>query len=268
MRRALIPALIALASATPATSSTLDTTTFFTQLTPLNDSGVSGRVEFAVDRAANTLTANVRASGLTPNTPHPQHIHGRFEESSCEIDAGSGSPIAGLCLRGPETRDSVVPSLAGNDIDGDGFLETVEGAPSYGPILLNLADASQPRSALPGSFPTSDAAGNLMFTETYDLDTTDLLFDPANGIEHDPADLFALSDRVYVIHGVTVNADDAGVPNDRFEVQGPTDGPEFIAMLPAAAGDIAPVPVPAALPLLGAGVAALGLMRRRRTPRA
>ena len=268
MRRTLILALIALAAAAPATSSPLDATRFFTQLTPLNDSGVSGRVEFAVDRAANTLTANVRASGLTPNTLHPQHIHGRFVEGNCEIDAASASPIAGLCLRGPETRDSVVPSLAGNDIDGDGFLETVEGAPSYGPILLNLADASQPRSALPGSFPTSDAAGDVVFTETYDLSTTDLLFDPANGIEHDSADLFPLSDRVYVIHGVTVNADDAGVPNDRFEVQGPTDGPEFIAMLPAAAGEIAPVPVPAAGVLLMGALGGLGLMRSRRASRA
>lgn len=117
----------------------------------------------------------------------------------------------------------------------------------------------------------SDAEGNLLLSETYDLDMTDLLFDPLNGIEHELSDLFPLTNRVFVIHGVTVNNDNPAVANDMFEVQGPTDGFEYVTLLPGAAGEItmdmpAPIPLPAAGWMLLAafgGLGGLSRMRRR-----
>lgn len=267
--------IVALSSVMPFAASAA-TTSYTGNLIPLNNSGISGTVNFTVDTSVNTLTANVNARGLSPNTLHPQHIHGSFAQAGCTQSAPSSSPIAGACLDGDTAAESVVPSIEEDDIDGDGFLETVEGAPAYGPIILNLADPNQPRGALPGSFPMSDAEGNVDFTATYDLSATDLLFDSLNEIEHEPGDLFPLDSRVYVIHGVTVTNTDPAVPGDMFEVQGPT-GPmgdgisEFVTLLPGAATELrlvqeqpAPIPLPAAAWSLIAGLGGIGALRLRR----
>lgn len=241
--------------------------TYRANLIPLNNSGVSGSAMFVADTTANTLAVTVNASGLYPNSIHPQHIHGLFEDSGCTDVAPAGSPIAGLCLDGTTARDSKVPTLA-NDIDKDGFLETVEGTPAYGPIDLNLADPALGLAGLPGSFPMSDAAGNLSFSATYDLNTTDLLFDPLNGIAHEPSDLFPLDKREYVIHGVFVNNTNPAVPGDMFEVQGPTNA--YVTLLPAAAGELqlVAVPEPGTLGLLGAALAGFVGLGWRRRPKA
>ena len=265
---------VALTSVLPVAASAA-TMNYAGDLIALNSSGISGTVNFTLDTSANTLTANVMARGLTPNTLHPQHIHGRFAQAGCTQNAPASSPIAGACLDGTMAMESNIPSLPENDIDGDGFLETVEGAPAYGPIILSLGDPDQPRGALPGSFPMSDAAGNVDFTETYDLIATDLLFDSLNGIVHEPGDLFPLDRRVYVIHGITVANANPAVMGDMFEVQGPTgpdgDGSsEFITLLPGAATELrlveqpAPVPLPAAAWSLIAGLGGLGALRLRR----
>jgi hypothetical protein len=261
-------ALVAVLSTVPFAAGAA-TMNFTAVLQELNDTGVSGTANFSFDDMANTLTTNVNVSGLAPNTLHPQHIHGSFQLAGCTAFAPSSSPIAGTCLNGDTAAESGIPTLAANDIDGDGFLETVEGAPAYGPIILNLADASAGRGGLPGSFPMSDGDGNLSFSETYNLATTDLLFDPLNGIEHEAGDLFPLFKRVYVIHGVFVNNDQPAVENDMFEVQGPINA--FVTLLPAAAGEItmspSPIPLPAAGWLLVAALGGLGgLSRMRRRP--
>lgn len=41
---------------------------------PLNDSGVRGQAVLFLE--GNELTVRVIATGLEPNMPHPQHIHG------------------------------------------------------------------------------------------------------------------------------------------------------------------------------------------------
>ena len=255
-------AAAALLAALPASAAT---TTFRADLSPLNDTSVTGFASFVYDDVAQTLMVTVNASGLEPGTVHPQHIHGSFAQQGCDITAPADSPIAGLCLDGNMTADSTIPTVAENDIDGDGFLETVEGAPAYGPIILALGNADAGLDGLPGSFPMSDADGNVNFTETYDLGSTSLLFDTLNEIGHDASDLFPLTDRVFVIHGVDVNNNMAAVDGDLFEIQGPTD--EYIALLPAAAGEIQlveEVPAPAALGLLGLGLAGLYGARRRK----
>ena len=132
--------------------------------------------------------------------------------------------------------------MATNDIDKDGFLEVIEATPATGPEIMQLADPALGLAGLPKSFPKSDAAGNLSFSATYDLNTTDLLFDVDNNIKHEPGDLLPLDKRVYEIHGLFVNNDNPPVPNDLPEILGPTHA--YVMELPAAAGELRLVSVP------------------------
>lgn len=241
--------------------------TYQADLTALNNSGVSGTATFEYDNSTQMLRVIVNASGLTPNEVHAQHIHGRFaNDATCTDFAPASSPVAGACIDSDTPIDSTIPTIAANDIDGDGFLETQEGAPAYGPINLSLADASAGRAGLPGSFPMADAAGNLTFDQTYDLMSTSLLFDPLFMVEHEASDLFPLDSRVFVIHGVFVDNDNPAVPGDILEIQGPVE--DYIGLLPAAAGElvlISSVPEPGALGLVGLGLLGLALHRRKRS---
>lgn len=185
------------------------------ELSPLNDSGVSGTASLTLDN--DLLTVSIDASGLEADQIHPQHIHGRFDDD--------GNPI-----------DSVFPTAA-DDTDGDGFIEVAEGAASYGPIIIPLT--SPPGGAVE-NFPTATPDGTVSFTQTYDL-TSDTTF--AEGF--DSEDLLPLDLREIVIHGLTV-ADGVG-DGTPGEVDG-TDG--YKDVLPVAAGEIVEVvePTPPAPP--------------------
>lgn len=259
IRKVILLASAAALSAAPVAATAAHLSYFTAPLTELNNSGVTGNAFFTYNSNANTLHARVRAFGLVPNTLHPQHVHGSFApDASCTDFAPPSSPIAGACLDGSTAIESNIPTIPENDIDGDGFLETVEGAPAYGPIILSLGDPDAGRDALPGSFPMSDENGELFFEATYDLATTDLLFDTIDGIVHEPEDLFPLIERVFVIHGMFVD----GPGCCMFEVTEDTMN-EYVVLLPAAAGELQ-VPAPAALALFGMGAIGLGLARRRR----
>ncbi|AFL82605.1 hypothetical protein Aeqsu_3172 [Aequorivita sublithincola DSM 14238] len=101
-------------------------------LNQLNNSGASGMVNIIVDN--NKMTVSVTATGMVPNQPHPQHIHGK--------DDGSNATCP--------------PTSA--DTDGDGIITIPEGAPFYGAVLLPLED-----------FPMADANGNVNYTKTFTL---------------------------------------------------------------------------------------------------
>ena len=81
-------------------------------LTELNGSGASGTA-VAVVRGETIRAIGIRAKGLTPDAPHAQHIHyGEQAQNEC--------PTLDL------------------DSNGDGRLNTVEGVPAYGPVVVSL----------------------------------------------------------------------------------------------------------------------------------
>lgn len=212
--------------------------TFSVTLTPLNNSGVSGTATFELNDAGDMLIAAVAATGLAPNQVHPQHIHG-FDDPA---------------------MNSVIPpaSAAG----ADGILTVPEGAPFYGKVRLPLVTGES------SGFPMSDASGNLSYTHIFDNANAAAASTGPGGVAGlgstlaapiiSISDLFPLENREFVIHGVTV------------------DG-QYMATLPAAAGELVLVDgtggTPAVVPLPGAGVAGLatlgltggvGYVRRRR----
>lgn len=138
----------------------------------LNGSGVEGTV--SVKALPNGKTqVKVVASGLAPNLPHAQHLHGTTDGSLTQCP----TPAA--------------------DVDGDGLITVAEGGPFYGGILASLTvsgDTGASSALAVDRFPVSDASGNLEYVRTFDV----------------PADVFdALGAVQYVVHGVDLDGSGA-----------------------------------------------------------
>jgi hypothetical protein len=230
--------------------------TFGVNFAPLNDSGVTGGGTLTYDDTAQTLTVDVAFSGLDEG-PHPFHIHGNFAEG-----------VAPEGMRTP--TDSVTPTIAADQAgDNDGFIETMEGVPAYGDILLSLL--TEPGN--PDALLTSGADGTATYNVTFDLtDSSIFLPSPATEQTYEPADLFPLVLRELVIHGAIVPANAGG---GDFEVNGENCEGDvsacYVALLPVASGEIfaidsAEIPIPGAAILFG-GVAFAGSAYRRMNPR-
>ncbi len=154
-------------------------------LTQLNDSGASGTATATVHNK-KIKHIEVTAMGLTPDAPHAQHIH-------------YGDQALNEC-----------PTLA-QDANNDGRLNTVEGVPAYGPIVVSLTTTGDttPASALAvDRFPVAKdgmfhySRSNIKFT---DVDGTG--YAGGGGTTQQIADSVRDGEGVVVIHGLDYNGD-------------------------------------------------------------
>lgn len=198
---------------------------FGVDFAPLNGEPIDASARLTYD-GSSMLRVQIQGSGFADGA-HPAHIHG-FTDADGYMPARA--PVAPL----------FDPDVDG---DGDGFTELLEGAPFYGGILLTLEGFA------------SDAAGNVDYDRTFDISGTGIV-----------SDLYGIADREIVLHGLFTDFEredniadglGGGVNASNFV------GRNYNAVLPAAVGEIAPVPVPAAGLLLLGGIGALAGLRRR-----
>ena len=196
-------------------------------LTQLNDSNVTGFAELDMKAKSNQANPNIkiklRATGTTPGQTHPVHIHGK------------NNPEVALC----PTTDA--------DTNKDGFISVIEGAPSYGPIKVNLTSPQTPFGPSPSpllftpfagtadnnNFPKADGAGNIALNQNY-------VFDTSEAAQAALASITPLEDQHIVVHGGMAPA---SVDADAFAALGTpiTGSPEAIVydvLLPVACGEI------------------------------
>jgi len=172
-------------------------------LSELNDSGASGSAT-AVVKNQKIESISVQADGLTPDAPHAQHIH-----------------------FGADARHEC-PSLFPDDANGDGVLNTVEGTPAYGPIVVSLTTTGDttPASSLAVDRSPVSADGSFSYFRT-NIEFTDVA---GGGTAKQIADGVREGEGVVVVHGIDYNGN--GVYD--FEGRGAS---ELDPSLPAEATD-------------------------------
>ena len=187
------------------------TVTLQAELTELNNSGASGSATVVV-RNQKIRQIDVWAQGLTPDAPHAQHIH-------------YGEQAMNEC-----------PSLF-QDENGDGRVNTVEGIPSYGPVVvsLNTTGDTSPASFLDVSrFPVAwdgsyhYSRDNIEFT---DVAGTGYPGATGTGTAKQIADAIRAGEGVLVIHGVDYDG------NGVYNFSDPEGASELDPSLPAEATD-------------------------------
>ena len=141
-------------------------------LTPVALNGVAGSGTAMVKVSGTTLTVTMAASGLLADAPHAAHIH-------FGADARHECPAAT------------------DDTNKDGTLNTTEGAPAYGPIVVSLTktgDTSPTSGLAVDRFDT--APGGKIAYERGDITVTP-----------EVAQAIMAGKSVVVIHGVDHNKD-------------------------------------------------------------
>ena len=217
----------------------------------------------APDADTRTLRVQIAADGLEDLTDiggiHVAHIHGQFEGNADNplLEQGDGSFFDG---DGGIAANSILPTLESSDVDGDGFINFLEGRPSYGPVVLNLT-SEQIEAAPDGTPPLSyflELAGegeinpaelfpsgtefNLDTTYTFDLNDPDELRQYNN--------LTPLNDREIVLHGLTIPQETSDAIDEAAMGTAPTgialdNGEAFRITAPVAAGTIEALPAEA-----------------------
>jgi hypothetical protein len=220
-------------------------------LVELNNSGVSGTVFLTFDRSGEngmrSLLVEAAIKGLKPGA-HAAHIHG----FSGDDRKASIAPTDDIFMPDVESVDT--GGIAGASSDGDGFTELSEGAPFYGGILQTLTGLE------------ADGGGRAFYDQAFEI---------AEGGELDD-DLFSLDNREVVVHGMDtffqpINAVeglggdiDGSTPADRnFNALLPVATAKFESYTPEMEAP-SPVPLPAAVWMLLAGVGGLGAIGRFR----
>jgi len=287
----------AVAIATLAPTNANAATLFKADIVPLNQafgSTASGSAQITLDQPSETLRTlrvQIDVSGLQDLSSfggiHVAHIHGQFSGNASRplFDQGNGPFFTGA---GGGAVESVLPTLA-DDIDGDGFLNFIEGRPAYGPVVLNLTrdQLPAPPSGVPplsqflelASTGTIDPAALFPAGTTFSLDTT-YQFDLTDADQaRQFNNLTNLDQREIVIHGLTVPASISDPIDDLVTANGSGaplgipvgDGQVFRITAPVAAGNLqvvedeaTSVPEPLAMSLIGGVVLALGLKTTQR----
>lgn len=180
-------------------------------LSELNGSGASGTAT-AVVKNQKIEHIEVHAEGLTPDAPHAQHIH-------------YGNDALNEC-----------PTLA-QDANRDGRINTVEGIPAYGPVVvsLNTTGDTTPASFLDvARFPVS-RDGILSYSRD-NIEFTDVAgtgYPGAGGLgtAKQIADSIRDGEGVLVIHGLDYDG------NGTYNFSDPEGGSELNGDLPAEATD-------------------------------
>jgi hypothetical protein len=159
------------------------TVTLTAELTPLNDSGAYGTAT-AVIRKQNIRSIKVQAHGVSPDAPHAQHIH-----------------------YGDDARNEC-PTLF-DDVDGDELINTVEGVPAYGPVVVSLTTEgdTSPESVLAvARYPVSSNGAYSYFRKNIKFtDVAGTGYTGGNGTAKQIADSVRAGEGVVVIHGVDYN---------------------------------------------------------------
>ena len=246
--------VLAMSAALPVSAATLDYTVDFTAL---NDPDANARAFLSLDTATQMLDVAINGSGFVPGVPHIAHIHG-FTDTPVvgsrvpSFDPNVADPASTTVNNTPDSGEATIN-------DGDGTVELLEALSSYGPIRYTFGDMANDADELIPGFGgiAADADGNIDFMQSgIDLTGTGIL---DNG--------YTLADREIVIHGIQTT----DAPIDFFGVgtgggvdpSRQVDGYYNVA-LPAVAGEIAPVPLPAAAWLLIGSIGGLGALRARR----
>ncbi|MFD6949506.1 hypothetical protein A6A08_05215 [Nocardiopsis sp. TSRI0078] len=122
-----------------------DTTVLHAQIQPLNEHGAGGTS--TVELRGTRVTVQVHATGLAPGLPHAQHLH-----------------IGG---------ENTCPPGTDSDENGDGFVSTIEGMPSYGPEAVSLTTeggtGAEHKLAL-DRMAVADEDGKLAYQRTFEVD--------------------------------------------------------------------------------------------------
>lgn len=105
----------------------------------LNASAADGVVDIRLDEVENDFEVSVEVGGLDPNIVHVQHMH----------------------------ADATCPTSA-DDANGDGFVDVIEGLPSYGGILLPLDSDLTDQAA--GTSPSADNTGLVDYNQAAAFD--------------------------------------------------------------------------------------------------
>lgn len=137
-----------------------------------NNEDVSGTIRITA-LPNNKVNVKVRLSGLSPNLPHAQHLHGDFAgDNSC-----------------PTVDDA-------DEVLDDGLILSDEAVDDYGAIRVSLTVTgdTSPTSALAlGRFPVADENGNLKYNRTFTVSDEQVLENL--GVLH------------YVVHGIDIDND-------------------------------------------------------------
>ncbi|GAA4604009.1 hypothetical protein BJY16_004827 [Actinoplanes octamycinicus] len=176
--RHLTLAVTVLLLATPAAAAA--DTAVQVRLLPLNGSGATGTATLTA-LPTGDLKVSIRSTGLVPRAAHAQHLHGS---------------TTGMDFHCPDRSA---------DRDGDGYVTTEEGMPSYGDIFLSLTtrgDTSRASGLAVDRMPAADAHGRLAYDRV--IPAADL---PPGTLDH-------LRDLHIVEHGVDANR------NARYDLDG------------------------------------------------